>query len=75
MRSIAPSAGQLKPQFDSLPSGHTWRWETRRILGWNLPLYVVVNLALGHPVDVEMTAWQAMFLPRAPRWNTCGRRA
>ena len=25
---------------------------------------MVVNLALGHPVDVEMTAWQAMFLPR-----------
>jgi hypothetical protein len=56
--------GQLKPQFESKPSGHTWRWETRRILGWNLPLYVLVNLALGHPVDVEMTAWQAMFLPR-----------
>jgi len=56
--------GQLKPQFDSLSSGHTWRWETRRILGWNLPLYVVINLALGHPVDMEMTAWQAMFLPR-----------
>jgi Domain of unknown function (DUF4105) len=56
--------GQLKAQFDTLPSGHTWRWETRRILGWNLPLYVVINLALGHPVDVEMTAWQAMFLPR-----------
>lgn len=56
--------GQLKQQFDTLPSGHTWRWETRRILGWNLPLYVLVNLALGHPVDVEMSAWQAMFLPR-----------
>lgn len=56
--------GQLKAQFDTLPSGHTWRWETRRILGWNLPLYVVINLALGHPVDAEMTAWQAMFLPR-----------
>jgi hypothetical protein len=56
--------GQLKPQFDTLPSGHTWRWETRRILGWNLPLYVVINLALGHPVDTEMSAWQAMFLPR-----------
>ncbi len=56
--------GQLKPQFDALPSGHTWRWETRRILGGNLPLYVVVNLALGQPVDEEMTAWQAMFLPR-----------
>jgi hypothetical protein len=56
--------GQLRQQFDTLPSGHTWRWETRRILGWNLPLYVVVNLALGHPVDEEMTAWQAMFLPR-----------
>jgi len=25
---------------------------------------VVVNLALGQPVDEEMTAWQAMFLPR-----------
>ncbi len=56
--------GQLKPQFDTLPSGHTWRWETRRILGWNLPLYVVINLALGQPVDRDMTAWQAMFLPR-----------
>lgn len=56
--------GQLKQQFDTLPSGHTWRWETRRILAWNLPLYTVVNLALGHPVDAEMTAWQAMFLPR-----------
>ena len=55
--------GQLKAQFDTMPSGHTWRWETRRILGWNLPLYVVINLALGHPVDTEMTAWQAMFLP------------
>jgi hypothetical protein len=56
--------GQLKPQFDTLPSGHTWRWETRRILGWNLPLYVAINLALGQPVDTEMSAWQAMFLPR-----------
>jgi uncharacterized membrane protein YdcZ (DUF606 family) len=55
--------GQLKAQFDTLPSGHTWRWETRRILGWNLPLYVVINLALGQPVDEEMSAWQAMFLP------------
>lgn len=55
--------GQLKARFDTLPSGHTWRWETRRILGWNLPLYVLVNLALGQPVDTEMTAWQAMFLP------------
>jgi hypothetical protein len=56
--------GQLKQQFDTMPSGHTWRWETRRILGWNLPFYVLVNLALGQPVDREMTAWQAMFLPR-----------
>ncbi len=56
--------GQLKQQFDSLPSGHTWRWETRRILGWNIPLYVLVNLALGQPVDQDMTAWQSMFLPR-----------
>lgn len=55
--------GQLKAQFDTVPSGHTWRWETRRILGSNLPLYVVVNLALGQPVDREMTAWEAMFLP------------
>ena len=55
--------GQLKARFDTMPSGHTWRWETRRILGWNLPLYVVINLALGHPVDSGMTAWQSMFLP------------
>jgi hypothetical protein len=55
--------GQLRRQFDTVPSGHTWRWETRRILGGNLPLYIAVNLALGHPVDTEMTAWQSMFLP------------
>jgi hypothetical protein len=55
--------GQLRRQFDSVPSGHTWRWETRRILGGNIPLYIAVNLALGHPVDAEMTAWQSMFLP------------
>ena len=57
-------SGQLKARFDTMPSGHTWRWETRRILGWNLPLYVAINLALGHPVDTGMTAWQSMFLPR-----------
>lgn len=56
--------GQLERQFDTIPSGHTWRWETRRILGWNVPLYVLVNLALGQPADREMSAWQAMFLPR-----------
>lgn len=55
--------GQFRQQFDTMPSGHTWRWETRRILGWDLPLYVGINLALGHPVDAGMTAWQAMFLP------------
>lgn len=55
--------GQLKARFDTMPSGHTWRWETRRILGWNLPLYILINLALGQPVDTRMTAWQAMFLP------------
>lgn len=55
--------GQLKARFDTMPSGHTWRWETRRILGSNLPLYVLVNLALGQPVDTGMTAWQSMFLP------------
>ena len=56
--------GQLEQQFDTVLTGHTWRWETRRILGWNIPLYVLVNLALGQPADQEITAWQAMFLPR-----------
>ena len=55
--------GQLQARFDTVPSGHTWRWETRRIVGWDLPLYVGVGLALGHPVDAEMSAWQSMFLP------------
>lgn len=55
--------GQLQARFDTVPSGHTWRWETRRIVGWDLPLYVGTSLALGHPVDREMTAWQSMFLP------------
>lgn len=45
------------------PSGMTWRDETRRLNQHNPALYSGLLLALGRPVDAEMTRWEQMFLP------------
>jgi Domain of unknown function (DUF4105) len=44
-------------------SGMTWRDETRRINQNNRLLYTGMLVALGEPVDVEMSRWEQMFLP------------
>jgi hypothetical protein len=45
------------------PSGFTWRDETRRLDEHNVFLYTGLMLALGQPVDREMSRWEQMFLP------------
>jgi hypothetical protein len=44
-------------------SGMTWREETRRLNQHNPALYTGLLLALGQPVDLEMSRWEQMFLP------------
>ncbi len=45
------------------PSGFTWRDETSRLNQHNAFLYTGLMLALGQPVDREMSRWEQMFLP------------
>lgn len=55
--------GLLQREFGQASSGATWRWETRRITGPDLPLYTGILLGEGRPVDVVMTRWEQFFLP------------
>lgn len=44
-------------------SGMTWRDETRRLNQHNAALNAGLLVALGRPVDAEMSRWEQMFLP------------
>jgi len=55
--------GGVIRRYGSQPSGFTWRDETRRLDQHNPFLYTGLMLALGQPVDVEMSRWEQMFLP------------
>ncbi|HEU5219722.1 MAG TPA: DUF4105 domain-containing protein [Gemmatimonadales bacterium] len=50
-------------RYGAAPSGFTWREETRRLDQHNAALYTGLMVALGQPVDHEMTRWEQMFLP------------
>jgi hypothetical protein len=50
-------------RYGEAPSGLTWREETRRLNQHNRMLYTGLLLALGQPVDAEMSRWEQMFLP------------
>ncbi|HJR34177.1 MAG TPA: DUF4105 domain-containing protein, partial [Gemmatimonadales bacterium] len=50
-------------RYAEQPSGFTWRDETRRLDEHNPFLYTGLMLALGQPVDEEMSRWEQMFLP------------
>ena len=50
-------------RYAQRPSGFTWRDETRRLDEHNVFLYSGYMLALGQPVDAEMSRWEQMFLP------------
>ena len=50
-------------RYAEQPSGFTWRDETRRLDEHDPFLYSGLMLALGQPVDEEMSRWEQMFLP------------
>jgi len=56
-------SGQLQTATVSRTTPGTYRWHTQRLLTGDFPLYTGVTLALGHPGDKELSAWQEMFLP------------
>ncbi len=56
--------GALKPVLDTAETHFTWRGETARITGDNLPIYAGIEIALGQNADKHLTKWQSAFLPQ-----------
>lgn len=55
--------GAIQAQTESVPSGTTFRQETRRLTEADLPLYTGLMLGLGPPTDRPISEWELMFLP------------
>jgi hypothetical protein len=55
--------GAIKPLLDTAMTRYTWRGETARITGDNLPIYAGIEVALGQHADQHLSKWQADFLP------------
>jgi len=59
--------GRIHDLTANTPSGTSYRFQTQRLTVDDIPLYTGLLIALGNPVDKEMSAWEEMFLPLAVR--------
>ena len=59
--------GRIRELTADLPTGRTYRFHTLRLTTNDPPIYTGLLLALGHPVDRPISAWEEMFLPLAMR--------
>ena len=59
--------GRIREYASALPTGKTYRFHTRRLTSNDPLVYTGLEIALGQPVDREITAWDEMFLPLALR--------
>ncbi|MFL5403756.1 MAG: DUF4105 domain-containing protein [Gemmatimonadales bacterium] len=59
--------GRIRERTQNLPTGKTYRFHTLRLTANDPPVYTGLLLALGHPVDRPISAWEEMFLPLAMR--------
>ena len=50
-------------RYGMVPSGFTWRQETRRLDEHSVVIYTGLMVGLGQPTDREMSRWEQMFLP------------
>ena len=55
--------GRLRAETDTIPSGTTWRWHTRRLTQDAQPIYTGIDVMLAAPADRPISAWEEMFLP------------
>jgi Domain of unknown function (DUF4105) len=56
-------SGQLQLATVSRATSGTYRSHTQRLMTGDIPLYMGVTLALGHPADKPLSLWEEMFLP------------
>lgn len=59
------TGGALRRAMQSAGGVGSYRWHTRRLLAYSLPLYFGSQLVLGVDADAPLTAWQQAFLPRS----------
>ena len=59
--------GRIRDYASPRPTGKTYRFHTQRLTANDPLIYSGLLLALGHPVDREISAWEEMFLPLALR--------
>ena len=59
--------GRIRELTAGMPTGRTFRFHTLRLTANDPPIYTSLLLALGHPVDRPISAWEEMFLPLAMR--------
>lgn len=57
--------GAIRAQTEDIPSGTTYRAETRRLTESSLPVYIGIELGLGRPTDRPISRYEEMFLPMA----------
>lgn len=58
--------GGLKKATENAPSGVTYRWHTRRLVGdgaGSIPIYTAIDAGLGPAADRPLPVWDEMFLP------------
>ena len=59
--------GRIRDYAAPTPTGKSYRFHTQRLTANDPIIYTGLLLALGHPVDREISAWEEMFLPLALR--------
>jgi hypothetical protein len=59
--------GRIRELTADLVTGRSYRFHTLRLTANDPPIYTGLLLALGHPVDRPISAWEEMFLPLAMR--------
>lgn len=55
--------GQLEAFLTSKKVEHTYRSHTQRLTFDDVPTYTGLQLAMGHPIDRPLTAWEESFIP------------
>ncbi len=56
--------GAIRAQTANIPSGHSYRFHTQRIMAENPFLYICVDALMGQRTDREISRWEEMFLPQ-----------
>lgn len=57
------TGGELRRQTQDVPTGHSYRWHTGRIVRENVWAYTALECILGQSVDRPISQWDEMFLP------------